>query len=169
MELGVYSGGSLDMWRGYFGDKCRVYGVDIEPACQAYARDGVTIFTGDQSDRAFWARVRAAAPRVDIFIDDGGHHPEHQIVTLEEMLPHVAPGGVYICEDVHGAPNFFASYAYGMASQLNSTGWPDFLAAIEAMHFYPYMAVIEKCDRRREPTRSEKHGTQWQPFYQGKG
>src|SRR5215470_2208525 len=33
VEIGVYSGGSLAMWRSYFGDDCRIYGVDIDPAC----------------------------------------------------------------------------------------------------------------------------------------
>jgi hypothetical protein len=36
VEVGVYSGGSLEMWRDYFGDRCRIYGVDIQPACKTY-------------------------------------------------------------------------------------------------------------------------------------
>ena len=90
------------------------YGVDIEPACRIYEADGIEILIGDQSDRHFWAKVRAAVPRIDVLIDDAGHHPEHQIITLEELLPHLASGGVYLCEDVHGAPNYFASYVAGL-------------------------------------------------------
>jgi hypothetical protein len=30
LEIGIYSGGSLGMWKAYFGPRCRVYGVDIE-------------------------------------------------------------------------------------------------------------------------------------------
>ncbi len=30
LEIGVYSGGSLEMWKAYFGPRCRIYGVDIE-------------------------------------------------------------------------------------------------------------------------------------------
>src|SRR5450432_1099775 len=29
VEVGVYSGGSLPMWRNYFGNGCRIHGVDI--------------------------------------------------------------------------------------------------------------------------------------------
>src|SRR5580765_7064558 len=36
VEVGVYSGGSLKMWRDYFGDKCTVYGVDILDECRNY-------------------------------------------------------------------------------------------------------------------------------------
>src|SRR5690348_8554452 len=35
-EIGIYSGGSLEMWRSYFGEESRIYGVDIEPACKSY-------------------------------------------------------------------------------------------------------------------------------------
>src|SRR4051794_16123713 len=34
LEIGIYSGGSLDMWRPYFGDQCHIYAVDIEEACK---------------------------------------------------------------------------------------------------------------------------------------
>src|SRR2546423_442947 len=35
VEIGIYSGGSLAMWRHYFGDGAHIYGVDIEEACRA--------------------------------------------------------------------------------------------------------------------------------------
>src|SRR5262245_54320107 len=35
LEIGIYSGGSLEMWRSYFGPQARIYGVDIEEACRA--------------------------------------------------------------------------------------------------------------------------------------
>ncbi len=97
VEVGIYSGGSLDLWKNYFGDQCKVYGVDIEEACRSYANETTSIFIGDQADREFWKRFRKAVPKVDILIDDGGHEPEQQIVTLEEMLPHIRNGGVYLC------------------------------------------------------------------------
>jgi Methyltransferase domain len=166
MEIGVYSGGSLAMWRDYFGEKCHVYGVDIEPACKAYQGERIDIFIGDQSDRKFWAEVRKAAPRIDIIVDDGDHLPDHQIVTLEEMLPHLSPGGVYLCEDTNGGPNYFASYAAGLASRLN--GGPfGFAAMIDSVHSYIFVTVIEKRLRKIIKLPSEKRGTEWQPFFGG--
>jgi len=41
LEIGIYSGGSLPMWRSYFGERCAIYGVDIEEACKAYENDSV--------------------------------------------------------------------------------------------------------------------------------
>jgi cephalosporin hydroxylase len=163
MEVGVYSGGSLPMWREYFGKNCQVYGVDIEKACEAYRSDRIEIMTGDQSDRAFWADIRKTIPRVDILIDDGGHHPKHQIITLEEMPPHLSPGGIYLCEDIHGVPNYFAAFVAGLASKMNGGRHSRLEAEIDSIHLYPAVAVIEKRDSVFV-TASEKRGTQWQPF-----
>ena len=88
------------MWRSYLGAKCQIYGVDIEPACRAYESEQVKVLIGDQSDRSFWRRFRETVPKLDIIVDDGGHLPEQQIVTLEELLPHLKPAGVYLCEDI---------------------------------------------------------------------
>jgi hypothetical protein len=54
------------------------------------------VFVGDQADRSFWKRVKQEVPNLGVVIDDGGHIPEQQIVTLEEMFPHLRPGGVYL-------------------------------------------------------------------------
>jgi cephalosporin hydroxylase len=94
LEIGVYSGGSLDMWSSYFGEKCQIYGLDIEPACKAYEKERVKILIGDQSDRQFWRQLKRDIPPFDVIIDDGSHVPEMQIVTMEESLPHLNPGGV---------------------------------------------------------------------------
>lgn len=179
LEVGIYGGGSLAMWREYFGEGCRVYGVDIEEACMAYKNERTEVFIGDQADRSFWAEVRMAAPRIDILIDDGGHTPEQQRVTLEEMLPHIRPGGVYLCEDVLGDSNEFAAFAQGLAAGLNSATTPvpmpdgmdgaafaasGFQGAIGSVHLYPWVVVVEKRDHPCTTFVSLKHGSNWQPF-----
>lgn len=175
LEVGIHSGGSLSMWREYFGKGCHVYGVDIEAACMAYSDERTKVFIGDQADRAFWAKVKNAVTTIDILIDDGGHHPEQQRITLEEMLPHIRPGGVYLCEDIHGANNEFAAYIQGLASGLNfaaPTEMPkdtaglafaatDLQATIHSIHLYPFVAVIEKRERILGVLIAPKHGTQW--------
>jgi hypothetical protein len=165
VEVGVYSGGSLEMWRDYFGQHCRIYGVDIQKACEAYANEYTSIFIGDQSDPAFWTRFRHMVPTVDILIDDASHRPEHQIATLEAMLPHLRPGGVYICEDTHGLHNGFTAYAHGLTKSLNAMdSVSPFQAAISSIHFYPYMVVIEKAPARVTSLKAPKRGTEWAPF-----
>jgi hypothetical protein len=175
VEVGVYSGGSMPMWRHYFGPRCRIHGIDIQPQCKAYENDFTTIHIGDQADRNFWRRFRQQVPSVDILIDDGGHLPDQQMVTLEEMLPHLNSGGVYVCEDVNGIHNPFASYVQSLAGNLNAMNSyapgalakakpTPFQTAIHSVHLYPYVAVIEKTDGIFDAFEAPKHGTQWQPF-----
>jgi hypothetical protein len=171
LEIGVYSGGSLEMWRHYFGPGCHVYGVDIEMACKCYEDESTTIIIGDQGDRAFWKDFKGKAPAIDILIDDGGHRTEQQIATFEEMLPHLRPGGVYLCEDVRGEHNGFSGYMQGIVANLNAfrgsgseVRTTEFQAWIQSVHFYPYMTFIEKADRPVRQFIAPKHGTEWQPY-----
>jgi hypothetical protein len=173
-EVGVYSGGSLAMWHHYFGSKAQIYGIDINESCMTYADETTRIFIGDQADRSFWARFREAVPVLDILIDDGGHLPHQQIATLEEMLGHLQPGGIYLCEDVHGLHNEFAAYVCGMTMGLNgfdmSAGehmeYPaeGIQRTIGGIHMYPYMVVIEKVGQPVERFTAPKRGSHWQPF-----
>ena len=80
---------------------------------------GISIYIGDQADPQFWRSFKADVPSLDIVIDDGGHKPDQQRVTFEELYPHLSPGGVYVCEDIHGSPNDFATYLHSWASELN--------------------------------------------------
>lgn len=177
LEIGIYSGGSLGMWRRYFGPDCQVYGVDIDPRCKAYEADGVSVFIGNQADRGFWETFKDQVPSVDIVVDDGGHKTDQQVVSLEELLPHVRPGGVYVCEDVHGAFNGFMSYMNGFVHNLNGSPLivtdddkrrivspaTEFQSAIGSTSFYPFIVVIEKRDAAIREFVTPKYGTQWQP------
>jgi hypothetical protein len=173
LEIGVYSGGSLEMWHSFFGDKSHIYGVDIEDACKEYACDYISIFTGDQADRKFWKGFIEAVEGIDILIDDGGHSPEQQQVTLEEMLPILRPGGVYICEDIHNRFNGFTEFATGLVRELNNCSFvtddrsktyvSQFQSAIHSIHFYPFVMVIEKHLSPLRGLSALKQGTVWKP------
>ncbi len=173
LEIGIYSGGSLEMWWSYFGGGAHVYGVDIEETCRQYANDHISVFIGDQADRVFWNTFKASVEGIDILIDDGGHTPEQQQTTLEEMLPHLRPGGVYLCEDVHSSNNRFSAFASGLVDQLNGvwvSGLPlvssvsRFQSSIHSIHFYPYLVVIEKHQAPATKLSSHRRGSQWRPF-----
>lgn len=174
VEIGVYSGGSLTMWHAYFGEGTHVHGVDIEAACRTYATPSTTIHIGDQADAQFWQHFTQQVPQVDVIVDDGGHEPEQQIATLEAMLPHLRPGGVYICEDVTGPDNRFSAFAHALINGMhaytptctpagNTSIATPFQAAIHSIHTYPFVVVIEKRSCPLESFSAPKHGTQWQP------
>ncbi|HYI86508.1 MAG TPA: class I SAM-dependent methyltransferase [Burkholderiales bacterium] len=163
VEVGVFHGGSLEMWRKYFGPGARIIGIDVDPRCRQFEGDSINILIGDQADRNFLGQVRALVPHVDIVIDDGGHTMEQQITTFEELYPHVQPHGVYLCEDLHTSymPPYgggyrkdgtFIQYATRLVDQLH--GWyskeperfrvDDFTRSAYALHFYDSVLVVEK-------------------------
>lgn len=176
VEVGVYSGGSLPMWSKYFGNGTHIHGIDIEPECMIYQNDTTTIHIGDQENPVFWRKFFTKVPKVDIFIDDGGHAPNQQRITLEEVLPRIQPGGVYICEDIHSESNAFYWFFSGILGNLNcnkaffldngesASKSADFQKWIKSVSFYPYAVVIEKHLEPVPILHSPRRGTIWQPF-----
>lgn len=165
VEFGVDDGGSLQMWKDYFGAECRIYGIDINPHCRDLEEERVTIFIGDQEDREFLASLAREIPRIDILIDDGGHRMQQQINTFEVMFPHIEKDGVYLCEDMHtsywkgwGGGGYkkrgtFVEYSKGLIDSINA--WhsqtpklkvSDFTRSASSLHFYNSVLVIEKSE-----------------------
>ena len=100
LEIGVFQGGSLELWSNYFGSKCKIYGIDINPECKKHENEQIEVLIGDVEDREFLREVKEKIPKIDILIDDGGHTMTQQIVTFEELYPIISSDGVYLCEDI---------------------------------------------------------------------
>jgi hypothetical protein len=176
LEFGIFHGGSLQMWRDYFGPDAQIHGVDINPACRALAEPGTTIHIGDQADRGFLRRLAAeiGAP-VDVLVEDGGHEFVQQIATFEELYPLMSEDGVFVIEDLHtsywrmyggdvGRRGTFVEYAKTLVDRLNAwhsespTLQPDdFTRSTRSIHLYPSVAVLERGRVERPETR--KTGT----------
>ena len=62
VEVGVYSGGSLQMWKSYFGEHATIHGIDIQEACRTYEADGIHIHIGDQATELFGNSSRRTFP-----------------------------------------------------------------------------------------------------------
>jgi hypothetical protein len=101
VEVGIQGGGSMEMWKKYFGDKAKIIGVDIDPAVYERQTPGTDIAIGNQEDISWWNRILPKIGPIHAFVDDGGHHMKQQINTLIAVWPKIVSGGVYICEDTH--------------------------------------------------------------------
>lgn len=166
LEIGVWGGGSLQMWKKYFGPECRILGVDIMEECKSYEEDQIKIYIGSQSDREFLQKLKQENARIDIIIDDGGHKMEQQIITFEELFPHLAEGGIYICEDMH--TSYWQSFGGGNQAEISFVDYSkqfvdrmnarysmeadmhadELTRSIGAIHYYDSMIVIEKKEHK---------------------
>ena len=160
VEVGIYKGGSLQMWKDYFGPRAKIIGIDIDESTVAFEEEQVIVEIGSQSDRDFWRSFREKYPKVDIFIDDGGHTMEQQIITFEEMFGHIAEDGVYLCEDLHtsywggygggyGNPDSFIENSKNFIDCINA--WyitevyeNEYTHSMHSLHYYDSVMVIEK-------------------------
>jgi len=103
VEIGVQAGGSLQMWRHWLGPDARIVGIDIDPACAAFAEPGTRVFVGDQSDPAFLGAVLSEIGAPDVVLDDGGHFASGMIASFETLYPAMKPDGLYLAEDANVA------------------------------------------------------------------
>ena len=115
LEIGIAHGGSLQLWKKYFGENVKIYAIDVNPECKKLEEENIQIFIGSQSDEAFLASVIKSLPPLDVIIDDGGHTMIQQIVSFE-VFNYLKDDGVYICEDTH------TSYWYEYGGGLRKKG-----------------------------------------------
>ncbi|MCW2498307.1 class I SAM-dependent methyltransferase [Jatrophihabitans sp.] len=101
LEIGISHGGSIQLWKKYFGKDCEIFAIDINPECIKFAEDNVKVFIGSQADTAFLTNVTKQIPDLDFVLDDGGHFMDQQDVSFEILFPKVKQGGIYIVEDTH--------------------------------------------------------------------
>jgi len=101
LELGVYRGGSLLMWRNYFPNGL-IIGLDMQPNPLETMPDRVRFYQGSQSDEALLNLIaRECAPDgFDIVIDDAAHVGTIARDSFHILFErHLKPGGIYVIED----------------------------------------------------------------------
>lgn len=103
LEIGVLNGGSLQMWRNFFGEQAVIYGIDINPNCKIFDGIAGNVRIGSQIDREFLESVVREMGGVDIVLDDGSHNMKHIPQTLGYLFPLLSNGGIYMIEDLHTA------------------------------------------------------------------
>lgn len=161
LEIGVFGGGSLDMWRTYFGPRAIVYGIDINPDCKALDTKETPVRIGSQADPEFLCSVVQEMGGLDVVLDDGSHKGAHQWASFNALFPLLRNGGLYIVEDTH--TSYWLSFsplksAIGLAKRIvddmhawysgKRTKTPG-QTQVGSVHFYDSVFVIEKRIRER--------------------
>jgi hypothetical protein len=167
LEIGVYRGASLQMWRDFF-PHAEIFGVDIEPVTVSAKR--IHVLQGDQADPALLARLRGLGP-FDLIVDDGSHRGNDVLATFEGLFAAVRPGGFYVIEDMHtayqaeeygGGPPGRADTSVALVQRLVdavnrallANEYPEaaqVLPPVASLHVYPKIAFIRRADDHEGP------------------
>jgi hypothetical protein len=170
IEIGCGAGGSLQMWKRFFGPHARIIGIDINPGCATFAEDQIEVRIGDQSDPAFLNTIVEECGPPDAVLDDGSHRMAHIQTSFAALYPKLSRNGVYLVEDLHTA--YWDEYEGGLKRRgsfietckdlIDELNADHTRGAVEAtpfthstlsMHFYDSIVVFEK----------GRHTVKWAP------
>jgi hypothetical protein len=100
LELGIYHGASLRMWKEYFPN-AQIYGFDIDARFMVSA-DRIKTYTCSQTDEKNIENIISEiGDGFDLIIDDGDHDTVVQQKTLGIFFKYLKSQGIYIIEDLH--------------------------------------------------------------------
>jgi cephalosporin hydroxylase len=158
LEIGTCYGGSLQIWKKYFGPNVKIIGIDIDPRTK-FEESQIYTEVGSQSDPEFLATILNRYGTPDVIIDDGSHIQNDVMSSFINLYPRLNDGGVYVIEDTHTSlwsgynggiknPNNFVEIASRFAMDVNRefaeehyvTSIPD----LKEICFYNSMIFIEK-------------------------
>jgi hypothetical protein len=171
LEIGVSEGGSLRMWREFFGPDAVIFGIDINQNCSELNGIHGQVRIGSQDDSSFLTAVVSEMGGVDVVLDDGSHDMAHIAASLRILFPQLKVGGTYLIEDLHTAywrgfgggynskDNFYRIvpsliddihswyHPYARRSALANDG-------VSSIHLHDSIIVLEK-EKNYPPTHSE--------------
>lgn len=103
LEIGIQGGHSVKMWQSIFPSNVFIYGLDNQ---NSFVGDQYLVFKADQSIQERMTYVNKyihASEYNEVFlvVDDGSHHPQHQIGSFNYFFSELLLlGGTYIIEDI---------------------------------------------------------------------
>lgn len=115
IEIGIFGGGSLEMWKSYFGEGAKIIGVDINPECKKHETQGIEVFIGSQDDKKLLTSIFDKYGEIDVILDDGSHMMQHMIATFEICYGRLKSNGGYMVEDTHTC--YWPEYGGGVKNE----------------------------------------------------
>lgn len=159
LELGIYKGESLLLWRDYF-PMGTIVGIDINLPRDFTHQERIYIYEGSQSDKRFLSDVadKIAPDGFDIIIDDASHIGELTEKTFWHLFDnHLRPGGLYVIEDwgtgywddwpdgksIRIYTSFLSKLRYKLLSRINSLFMKPFKKTPFNSHNYGMVGFIK--------------------------
>jgi hypothetical protein len=150
------TGNSPKLWKEYFPN-AQSFTMDIN---HEYTDEYSVVIQGDQSRMSHLCKVKNIIQDADFIIDDGSHHPDHQLLTFNYFFGELLNlGGTYIIEDIEcsywnpqsriynyktghlNIIDYFTKYQHEINSEFNHN---TNLLNISTITFGPNFIVIKK-------------------------
>lgn len=96
---------SVRMWLDYF-PKGRIHGLDVSDFAW-FRHRRFRFLRCDMDARENIEAAAEALPELDIVIDDASHASHHQQFAFLTLFPRLAPGGLYVIEDLRWQPESY--------------------------------------------------------------
>jgi SAM-dependent methyltransferase len=161
LEIGCGAGGSLQLWKEYFGPFAQIIGIDINEDCKEFEEPQIAVRIGEQKDTKFLDEIIKEFGTPDIVLDDGSHRMSDVTASFGHLYPRVSPDGVYMVEDLHTAyweefeggarrEGTFVELSKALIDELNAyytreqVPVSDFTKTTLSMHFYDCLVVFER-------------------------
>jgi hypothetical protein len=136
LEIGVWRGASLALWRKYFEHpQTTLVGIDILPECAKFDRpaEGIHVRIGSQTDSEFLKQVVREFGPFDLIIDDGSHHSADMITSFNCLYSDgLKDSGIYFAEDLHA--NYWRPWRDSQKSFLDLC--KDLMECMHAHYYY---------------------------------
>lgn len=97
LEMGVWKGASLRMWREYFPNATI---VGIDNVNRGVVIPGVDIHRCSQENETGLYNLQGLYDGFDIIVDDASHISWKTINAFQALWPALTPGGIYVIEDL---------------------------------------------------------------------
>ena len=100
VEIGVYTGHSLRMWKRYF-PLAKIVGLDNDPLVISQGVTDCELIACDQSKPTELEEIKGRIKYADVILDDGSHKMYDQQKSLATLFDSLKSGGLYIIENLH--------------------------------------------------------------------
>lgn len=107
VEIGIRGGSSIHLWKKYFKNAKKIYGLDNNETVNDHpvhyvneewvSGNNVKCIYGDAYTEEISNKIKE---KIDIFIDDGPHTIDSHIKSIEFYLPKMNESGLFIIEDI---------------------------------------------------------------------
>lgn len=165
LEIGVQSGGSVRVWKQFYGKNLIYTGLDIDSRCKRSEsiKEDIYIEIGSQDNASVLKNLCEKYGPFDVIIDDGGHSNHTITTSLVYFFPKDAclrQNALYIVEDTHTVANgvdygikdipstLFSMVHKYWADREGQTDYDenyvDFAGKIKEIHLYDSMIFIKR-------------------------